>query len=199
MSDPHADQQLSLSNGRTGSVGSGSAGGESKGSTGWIAVARIATSVRRHLLLVGAVTTFTTTFALITFRQPGLYRATAVLRLAGERRAVAAGLEQAAPVIDRNSAPLNSLVPRVRSRAVLGAVVDSLGLQLRPVPTFSMLRPPTQPRLGLVDVTVDPSAGADTLRLTFGSEVTVQHGDSSQRVPYGTPIRMGPSGARSWP
>ncbi len=193
MSDPHSDQALNHSAGRAGPIGSGSSGGESEDSTGWIGVGRIATAVRRHILLVGAVATFTTTFALIAFRQPELYRATAVLRLAGERRAVSAGLEQEVPTLDRHTVPLTSLVPRVRSRAVLGAVVDSLGLQLRPVPRVSMLRPPTQPRLGLVGVAVDPSSGVDTLRLTFGTEVTVQHGDSVRQASYGRPIRMGPA------
>lgn len=157
-----------------------------------IAVGRILTAVRRHIPLMLVVTSFTTTFALIAFRQPALYRAKAVLRLVGERQAVAAGLEHSVLVDDRYVIPVNSLVPRVRSRAVVGAVVDSLGLQLRPVPIFSWLRPPAVPSIHLEGIRADPAAEADTVTLFFAPDhLTVWHDGDSQEKPYGKPIMVG--------
>jgi Mrp family chromosome partitioning ATPase/uncharacterized protein involved in exopolysaccharide biosynthesis len=130
--------------------------------------------------------------ALTIFRQPSLYRATAVLRLAGERRAtLTSGMEET-PVPDRFTAPLNSLVPRVLSRGIVGTVVDSLGLQLQPVPVPLVLRPPAQPKLGLTNVRVDANARPDTLILRFsGSDLTIEQGGQSRKSPYGKPIKVG--------
>lgn len=165
------------------------AGRDDEPRLGAIAVGRILTAVRRHIPLMLVVTSFTTTFALLAFRQPALYRANAVLRLVGERQAVAAGIENNVLVDNRHVIPVNSLVPRVRSRAVIGAVVDSLGLQLRPVPIFSWLRPPAAPSLDLEGIRVDPVAKADTLTLYFSPDkVTVWHDGDSQEREYGKPI-----------
>jgi Mrp family chromosome partitioning ATPase/uncharacterized protein involved in exopolysaccharide biosynthesis len=156
---------------------------------GAIALGRILTAVHRHLGLMLVVTTFTTTFAFIAFRQPALYRANAVLRLMGDRRAIAPAADPVSPVDDRHVILVNSLVPRVRSRSVIGAVVDSLGLQLRPAPTFSLLQPLVQPSIPLSGVRVNPEARADTLRLYFGPDsLAVWHGKDFSREAYGRPI-----------
>lgn len=162
---------------------------------GSISVRRIFQAVRRHLFLVLAVSLFTTTFALIAFRQPALYRAKAVLRLVGERRSMSSGIDREAPQEDRHVVPVQSLIPRVRSRTIIGAVVDSLGLQVRTVPVFSLLRPPVRPSLDLKAVEVSPDATADTLILLFSpSYLTVRHGRKSVRHAYGKPIEV--AGAR---
>ncbi|HEX2635665.1 MAG TPA: hypothetical protein VHL81_00950 [Gemmatimonadales bacterium] len=156
---------------------------------GAIAVGRILTAIHRHLGLMLVVTTFTTTFAFIAFRQPALYRANAVLRLMGDRRVIAPAADPVSPVDDRHVILVNSLVPRVRSRSVIGAVVDSLGLQLRPAPTFSLLQPLMQPSIPLSGVRVDPAAKPDTLRLYFGPDsLAVWHGKDFRREAYGRPI-----------
>lgn len=145
---------------------------EGHGQAGSIAVAFILRAVRRHRLLFLPLAILTAGAALFTLKSPALYQATAVLRLAGERRAVAAGMETVAPTLDRNSAPLLSLVPMLRSRAVVGAVVDSLSLQLQPE-TFSRWRSrsgPTPLALGLTQVSVQPDSPRDTLSLRFEAD-----------------------------
>jgi polysaccharide biosynthesis transport protein len=156
-------------------------------SVGWILLA-----ARRHWILVIAIAGFTTAFALTAFRQPALYRANAVLRLAGERQAIAGGIDNENQMVDRHVVPVQSLFPRVRSRAVIGAVVDRLGLQLRPVPVFSMLRPPIRPAIGITGIQVDPTAEADTLTLLFStSSLTVRRGERSVRHAYGDTVEAG--------
>jgi len=158
---------------------------------GAVAVGRILRAIHRHVILMLFVTTFTTTFAVVAFRQPALYRANAVLRLMGDRRTIAPADQPVAPVDDRHVILVNSLVPRVRSRAVIGAVVDSLGLQLRPVPLFSVVRPSMVPALSLTGVRVDPAAEADTLRLFFAPDsFTVWQGRTPSRHAYGRPVTV---------
>jgi Mrp family chromosome partitioning ATPase/uncharacterized protein involved in exopolysaccharide biosynthesis len=159
---------------------------------GSISVGLILLAARRHWILVLAIAGFTTAFALTAFRQPALYRAKAVLRLAGERQAIAGGIDNENQVIDRHVVPVQSLFPRVRSRAVIGAVVDRLGLQLRPVPVFSMLRPPIRPAIGITGIQVNPAAQADTLTLLFStSSLTVRRGERSVRHAYGDTVQAG--------
>jgi Mrp family chromosome partitioning ATPase/uncharacterized protein involved in exopolysaccharide biosynthesis len=87
---------------------------------------------------------------------------------------------------------VNSLVPRVRSRAIIGAVVDSLGLQLRPVPFLSLARLPVLPEIQLKNVRLWPGARADTLMLLFLTEhLIVRHGQDSKPAAYGKPIIAG--------
>ena len=64
-------------------------------------------------------------------RTPPSYRAVAMLRLANERRAMTGDIEAAPPVLGRNTDPILSTIQLIRSRNVMGAVVDSLGLQLK--------------------------------------------------------------------
>jgi Mrp family chromosome partitioning ATPase/uncharacterized protein involved in exopolysaccharide biosynthesis len=163
--------------------------GSDTDSRGAIAIGRILRAMHRHVIVVLVVMTFTTTFAVIAFRQPALYRANAVLRVVSERQAVTPGLDRDVIIDERHVVLVNSLVPRVRSRAVIGAVVDSLGLQLRPVPIFSLFHPPVQPTIDLEGVRVAPNVKPDTLTLLFAPEyLTVWNGDDSKRETYGRPI-----------
>jgi polysaccharide biosynthesis transport protein len=93
-------------------------------------------------------------------KTPASYRATATLRLAGERRALTGEIETPAPELPRTADPLLSLAQLVRSRSVVAAVVDSLGLQLTSLtPEFGTAR--------LERVWVNPEARGDTIQLTF--------------------------------
>jgi Mrp family chromosome partitioning ATPase/uncharacterized protein involved in exopolysaccharide biosynthesis len=161
-----------------------------------LAVGQIFQAVRRRPYITLGVTVVSMTTALLLFQQPTFYRATAVLRLAGERRATAVGVELTNPVVDRTATPILSLVPRLRSRNVIGRVVDSLGLQLQPV-AGSLLGDatgvPTPEALGLRDIRVPPSPSADTVYLDFTDpdRVLVWRGTRWEPVPYGRPIQAG--------
>jgi Mrp family chromosome partitioning ATPase/uncharacterized protein involved in exopolysaccharide biosynthesis len=171
--------------------GGGPAGGPD-GKSRMVALTRVVAAFRHHRAFVFVVTLVATAFAMIVFRQPAQYRATAVLRLVGDRHPAAAGINGAAPEVGRSLVPVTSLIPRIRSRAVVGEVVDSLGLQLHPVPTWSPLWPAGDPRLPLREVRVDPAAGPDTLLLRFSStDLIVLHAGETKRYTYGTPIQAG--------
>src|SRR4051812_34273805 len=83
-------------------------GGEADGLLGVISIDRILRAVRRHRLIVIGLMALASLAALLLLHQPSLYRATAVLRLAGERRALSIGVEDA-PTPDRYVTPLNSM------------------------------------------------------------------------------------------
>ncbi|MGH2708180.1 MAG: GumC family protein, partial [Actinomycetota bacterium] len=157
---------------------------------------RVLLAVRRHLLLVVAVTAFTAVAAMFAFKQPALYRAVAVIRLAGERRAVSASMEAATPLLDRNAGPVLSLLPLLRSRTIVGWVVDSLGLQVQPVPVFSfrhLLVAPPPPALRVRDVWVDPNTPGDTvlLQLTDSGATVGRRGPQWVHQRYGQPLEIG--------
>lgn len=81
--------------------------------------------------------------------------------------------------------PILSQIQVLRSRAVAGTVVDSLGLRLKPVrPDFAFAP--------LASVAVDPSApSGDTVRVTFGArEATARLGEAEARAPYGAPLAL---------
>jgi succinoglycan biosynthesis transport protein ExoP len=111
------------------------------------------------------------------------YQATAVLRVAGERRALTG---EAQPELSRTADPYLSLTSLVKSRGVMGAVVDSLGLRLRSTtPEYSAER--------LEDVHVDPAAPSDTIQVTFYQNgVKAKLADQEARAAYGQPLNLGP-------
>jgi Mrp family chromosome partitioning ATPase/uncharacterized protein involved in exopolysaccharide biosynthesis len=150
-------------------------------------------AVRRHLLIAGLVALFTATAAMIALRDIPHYRAAATLRLASERHQLSGGMEDAVTPIDRTTAPLLSLVPRVRSSAVIGPVVDSLKLQLRWIPLrwFGLWTEPV-PAIALDSVVVSPNAAPDTLYVTFTPRLfKVQRESQVQTAAYGSPVRLG--------
>ena len=118
-------------------------------------------------------------------KSPALYKATAVLRMAGERRALTGEIEPT-PELDRTTDPILSIVELVRSRTVMGAVVDSLGLRLVSTdPDFETTR--------LAGIFVDPvAAGGDTVFVKFfRNGVRANLGDRSVQAPYGQPLDLG--------
>ena len=118
-------------------------------------------------------------------RTPPSYRAVAMLRLANERRAMTGDIEVTPPVPGRNTDPLLSMIQLIRSRSVMGAVVDSLGLQLKS-------RTPDFPIRKVSDIRVDPRAVGDSVMLRFYQNgVLAKLGNDERRAAYGNPIDFG--------
>jgi capsular exopolysaccharide synthesis family protein len=120
----------------------------------------------------------------MAYRDEPRYRAAAVVRLADARQAIAGGMDVPIRELDRLTNPLLSQIQILRSRGVLGQVVDAEGLRLDP--SFRRFAA----RL-LTDVHVDSAAMADTLDLTFDStHVTVRSSNMDVRVAYGDTIAL---------
>ena len=118
----------------------------------------------------------------IAYREEPGYRATAVLRLADARRGIAGGIEAPAAEIGRLTNPLLSQIQILRSRGVLGQVVDAEGLRLSPYFRGFAARL-------LTEVSVDATAPVDTLHLKFDStHVTVRGTRLTVRARYGEPV-----------
>jgi polysaccharide biosynthesis transport protein len=107
-----------------------------------------------------------------------------VLRLAGERRALTGEIEPT-PELDRTTNPILSVAELVRSRSVLGAVVDSLGLRL-------LSATPEVGTSQLTRVYVGPEATNDTIQVTFyqnGVKAKLKGREARSR--YGEPLNLG--------
>src|SRR4051812_5241310 len=79
--------------------------------------------------------------ALLVFGSAPQYGARATIRMASERRTLTSGVEDAPQALDRPVDPLLSAVQVLTSRTLVGAVVDSLGLRLRPVGRHGLTSP----------------------------------------------------------
>src|SRR6266702_2362149 len=143
--------------------------------------------LRRHLwLVIGVATAAVAAAGLAAHVMGPVYRAVAVIRLSDPRRAFTGGVvEDPARAADGAYAdPLLSLVELLQSRAVAGAVVDSMPM-LRVLPRkFSATL--------LGDVTVAPGAAAESLQVTFDPDSFVVATPSGQRrAGYGTVVDDG--------
>jgi succinoglycan biosynthesis transport protein ExoP len=124
--------------------------------------------------------------AFLAYREPPTFRASAVLRMADERRSLTDGMESPDPVATRSADPIQSLTQLVKSRSVLGAVVDSVGLQVQS-------RTPEFPTSQISHVQVDPRAPADSVVLEFAADrVTARYGGREASAPYGQVLALGP-------
>jgi Mrp family chromosome partitioning ATPase/uncharacterized protein involved in exopolysaccharide biosynthesis len=142
--------------------------------------------IRRHYRLVLALTIVGAALGgFIGASQRPEYEAHGVMRLGSERRSLTGDLER--PIeLGRNADPVAAAVELVRSRSVLAAVVDSLGLQLVMDPDKAFSR-----RL-LTQVQVDPYARGDSIQLTFTPrQIAARLGAQQVSAPYGQPIRLG--------
>jgi Mrp family chromosome partitioning ATPase/uncharacterized protein involved in exopolysaccharide biosynthesis len=163
-----------------------------------ITAASVLRAVRQHLLLVGGVALLTLAVtAFLLYREPPQYRATAVLRMASERRTLANGVDNPPATTERTVDPLLSLVQILNSRTLLGSVVDSLGLQLEVLPApFPQAIRSGGSALSVLDLRVlsVASGGArDTLLLFFeDSAVTAVARGTHAEASYGAPLRLGP-------
>lgn len=139
---------------------------------------------RRALIVVGMTVLVVAGAAYSIVTEEPMYTATAVLRLGDARRALTSGIETPDAPVERLASPLLSQIQLVRSRALVGAVVDSVGLRL--VPHFEDFRPTL-----LRDVHVDVTAPADTLSLRFMATTVAVSGLGTRVVArYGEPVRM---------
>jgi succinoglycan biosynthesis transport protein ExoP len=156
--------------------------------TGSVSLGHMFGVLRRRYRLVLAVTLLGLAAGIyLAVKTPASYRATATIRLAGERRALTGEIENATPeVLSRTADPLLSLVQLVRSYGVMGAVVDSLGLRLTSLtPEFGANR--------LEKVKVAPTAPADTILLTFYQNgVRAKMAGREARARYGESLDLGP-------
>ena len=112
------------------------------------------------------------------------YRATATLRLADLRQSMTEGIsdEDLALPNGRTINPQLSQIQLLTSRALLGAVVDSLSLRLRPDFHGFAIRT-------LTGVAVATGAPTDTLELSFDANGVAVHGNRRQAsARYGQPV-----------
>jgi Mrp family chromosome partitioning ATPase/uncharacterized protein involved in exopolysaccharide biosynthesis len=140
---------------------------------------------RRYRLVLALTVVGLAVGGYLAAKSPASYKAVAVLRLAGERQALTGEIEPT-PQLDRLANPILSVVELVRSRSVMGAVVDSLGLRLvSTVPDFRTNR--------LETVYVNPEApGGDTIFVNFfRNGVKARLGDQNVQAPYGQPLDFG--------
>jgi polysaccharide biosynthesis transport protein len=118
-------------------------------------------------------------------RTPPSYRAGAMLRVAYDRQVMTGDIEAAPPTPGRNMDPILSTIQLIRSRNVLGAVVDSLGLQLKS-------RTPDFPIRLVSDIRVDPRTTGDSIQLRFYQNgVLAKLGPQERRAAYGNPVDFG--------
>jgi len=161
--------------------------------------AHLLRSVRENLplflVVIGLAVSAT---ALLLFQAEPQYSARSVIRMAGERRTLTRGVENAPQSPDRPVDPILSAVQVLTSRTLVGAVVDSLGLRLRPATPFIQGAPLIGrgfPIAALREVTVVAKAPADTFALRFSHEGVVlrSRGDEAS-ADFGERLRLGPIG-----
>ncbi|MEO8090731.1 MAG: polysaccharide biosynthesis tyrosine autokinase [Gemmatimonadales bacterium] len=153
---------------------------------GSISLGQIFGILRRHYRFILVLTLLgMMAGGFLVYRAPAIYKATATLRLAGERRSLTREIETPAPEVARTTDPLLSLTQLVQSKNVLGAVVDSLGLRLNSATEgFAATQ--------LDSVHVEPLATPDTILVTFYQNgVKAKLGDREARGPYGTMLDLG--------
>jgi succinoglycan biosynthesis transport protein ExoP len=150
-----------------------------------ISFRQVITVLRRRYQLILAMTLVGASLGLfLASREPAAYRASALLRFAGERASLTGDGGEPASV--KNTAdPILSIIELIRSRSVAGVVVDSLGLQLQSwTDDFTTG--------SLTNVHVDPRAAGDSISLTFrANDVTAKRADRTVTAPYGQLINLG--------
>ena len=154
-------------------------------SSGSVSFRQMLTVLRRRYVLILALTLVGAAAGLfVAYQAPVTYQASAMLRLAGERQTIT-GDDEALPVLNRTADPMLSIMQLVRSRAVAGVVVDSLGLQLTS-------RTPEFKTEVLARVQVDPRAAGESVQLAFGEkQVPARRGERTVAVPYGQVVNLG--------
>src|SRR2546422_4445012 len=136
--------------------------------------------LRRHVRLVVGVVLATVAAAGVVAYVPGpAYRAVAVIRMSDPRRALTGGVVlDPARADERFSDPLLSQAELLTSRAVAGAVVDSM-------PALRMVTTRDLPLSLLGEVAVPAAAGPVSLQIAFGRDSFVVRGTSGQwSAPY---------------
>ncbi|MDX1645740.1 MAG: polysaccharide biosynthesis tyrosine autokinase, partial [Longimicrobiales bacterium] len=140
--------------------------------------------VKRHALLIAACTVVGVFFGVVwLLLENPEYEATAVVRVGESRQAMVEGIET--PRRDDGGDfwnPFLSDIQLLTSRSVVGAVVDSLGLQLA-------TDDPALRGERLQSVRVASGAEGDSIRLAFGdTALTVRRSDEDLVFAYGAPV-----------
>jgi capsular exopolysaccharide synthesis family protein len=143
-------------------------------------------TLRRHMrLLIGVVVATVVAAGVAAYLIGPVYRSVAVIRLSDPRRALTGGVVlDPASADERYSDPLLSQAQLLTSRAVAGAVVDTMPV-LRIVPSRNL--PPSL----LANVSVSTDAAAGSFDIEFEKDHFVAPGPTGeQRVPYGTVVEL---------
>ena len=156
-------------------------------------------AVRENLALFLIVAGLTLTItALLVVRSPSQYGARSVIRIAGERRTLTSGVENAPQTEDRQTDPLLSAVQVLSSRTLVGAVVDSLGLRLQPATPYTAGAPLIGRRFpagAFQQVTIAAGAPVDTLLFQFSEHGVVARSSGGEAdAGFGERLRLGAVG-----
>jgi polysaccharide biosynthesis transport protein len=145
----------------------------------------LATLRRRMRLVIGVVVATVVAAGVAAYLIGPVYRSVAVIRLSDPRRALTGGVVlDPASADERYSDPLLSQAQLLTSRAVAGAVVDTMPV-LRIVPSRNL--PPSL----LANVSVSTDAGPGSFDIEFEKNNFVAPGPTGdQRVPYGTVVEL---------
>jgi polysaccharide biosynthesis transport protein len=162
-----------------------------------IAPAQLLGAIRQNLPLFTITGGLTLALAgLVLFGSRSDYSARAVIRMAGERRTLTSGVEDAPQVVDRPVDPILSAVQVLTSRTLVGSVVDSLGLRLQPVSQLTLSAPLFGRRLAtgaFRAMAVDSSAAPDTLVLRFSDRGVIGRSRTAHGTArFGEVLRIGP-------
>ena len=153
-----------------------------------ITIREILTVLRYHWRLMTVTAGLCLVAAgLLALTEPRTYRASAVIRFTDVRQLYTAdSRETRDPLASRAADPLLSRIEVLRSRTLVGSVVDSLGLRLVPIGGD-----PFPAELAQVRV-LDPAA-SDTITLLFEPRSQVLSTRTERmRAPYGDTVRLGP-------
>ncbi len=161
--------------------------GELEVTVSTVRLEELLSTLRRHVrLIIGAVAAAVAAAGLIAYATEPVYRAVAVLRLSDPRRALTGGVveDPALSPNERFADPLLSQVELLKSRAVAGAVVDSM-------PMLRALTRKFSPSL-LRDVAVTSGAQTQSLQLTFyPGSFAVRTASGQRRAAYGPVVEVG--------
>ena len=141
-------------------------------------------AVRRHVrLVVGVVLATVAAAGVVAYVTGPAYRAVAVIRMSDPRRALTGGVVlDPARADERFSDPLLSQAELLTSRAVAGAVVDSM-------PALRMVATRDLPLSSLAEVAVPAAAGPVSLQIAFGQDSFIVRGTSGRwSAPYGSAV-----------
>src|SRR5438132_1042369 len=140
--------------------------------------------LRRHVrLVVGVVLATVAAAGVVAYVTGPAYRAVAVIRMSDPRRALTGAVVLAPARADESvSVPLWSQAELLTSRAVAGAVVDSM-------PALRMVATRDLPLSSLGEVAVPAAAGPVSLQIAFGQDSFIVRGTSGRwSAPYGSAV-----------
>lgn len=148
-------------------------------------IARLLAPMLRHRWLVlGTTVAFTLAAAAYVRWELPQYRATATIRLDDLRREVTIGIEAPEKASGPMTNPVVSEIQLLRSRELVGNVVDSLALRIRP--DFRHFNASL-----LTDLRISDSVAPDTLRLRFEKDtVRVVTTRTTATAAYGRPLDL---------